>query len=170
MFVLLNTVQIFTFLPHPTKSTVAITGARKFFIAWKLSPHRISLSSRFNYAWETEHHRAFPKNLTGLSALCYESGATQNIPSRHKRSFCINGHASTSAERGKKQSLKTWIRVVIIFLVSCAVSSVGRALPRHGRGHRFKSCTAHHLLQFLSFFNTAFLRLHPMATKLKNIG
>ena len=25
----------------------------------------------------------------------------------------------------------------------CAVSSVGRALPRHGRGHKFKSCTAH---------------------------
>ena len=27
----------------------------------------------------------------------------------------------------------------------CAVSSVGRALPRHGRGHWFKSSTAHHL-------------------------
>ena len=26
-----------------------------------------------------------------------------------------------------------------------AVSSVGRALPRHGRGHWFKSSTAHHL-------------------------
>ncbi len=25
-----------------------------------------------------------------------------------------------------------------------AVSSAGRALPSHGRGHRFKSCTAHH--------------------------
>jgi hypothetical protein len=25
----------------------------------------------------------------------------------------------------------------------CAVSSVGRASPRHGGGHRFKPCTAH---------------------------
>ena len=25
-----------------------------------------------------------------------------------------------------------------------AVGSVGRALPSHGRGHRFESCTAHH--------------------------
>jgi hypothetical protein len=30
------------------------------------------------------------------------------------------------------------------FSNGCAVSSVGRALPRHGRGHKFKSCTAHH--------------------------
>src|SRR5208337_2681407 len=30
-----------------------------------------------------------------------------------------------------------------VFQPGSAVSSVGRALPRHGRGHKFKSCTAH---------------------------
>src|SRR5208283_5375430 len=35
-------------------------------------------------------------------------------------------------------------RVATLIVTSgCAVSSVGRALPRHGRGHKFKSCTAH---------------------------
>ena len=58
--------------PHPshrTKSTVAIAVVRKFFIAGILSPHRVSLSSRFNHAQEAEHHRTFPKTPTGLDAL-----------------------------------------------------------------------------------------------------
>ena len=69
MFPSLATVQISTLPPHPTKSTVAVAVVRKFFIAGKLSPHRVSLSSRFNHAQEAEHHRAFPKNPTGLNAL-----------------------------------------------------------------------------------------------------
>ena len=131
--------------PHSTKSTVAIAVVRKFFIAGKLSPHRVSLSSRFNHAQEAEHHRAFPKNPTDLDALWYESGAMQNIPVPTQNGFLDERPCVHLTERGKKQGLKTRTEVVTVCCpAGCAVSSVGRALPRHGRGHWFKSSTAHH--------------------------
>ena len=155
MFPSLATVQISTLPPHPTKSTVTIAVVRKFFIAGKLSPHRVSLSSRFNHAQEAEHHRAFPKNPTGLDALWYESGAMQNIPVPTQNGFLDKRPSVHLTEREKKQGLKTRTEVVTVCgPAGCAVSSVGRALPRHGRGHWFKSSTAHHLLNFTLFLHS----------------
>ena len=75
----------------------------------------------------------------------------KTFPFPRKTGFWINGHPSILRAR-KKQGLKTRTEVVTVCgPAGCAVSSVGRALPRHGRGHWFKSSTAHHFPIFLRF-------------------
>ena len=85
----------------------------------------------------------------------YDMGQVQcqNIPVPTQNGFLDKRPCVHLTERGKKQGLKTRTEVVTVCgPAGCAVSSVGRALPRHGRGHWFKSSTAHHLLIFLRFF------------------
>ena len=80
------------------------------------------------------------------------NGTTQQrpttAPSTAQRAKCAplkNSVPLGQAAARMRTDLKTRTGVVTVSgLAGCAVSSVGRALPRHGRGHRFKSCTAHH--------------------------
>ena len=106
MFPSLATVQNIHTTPHPTKSTVTIAAVRKFSIAGKLSPHRVSLPSSFNHAQEAEHHRAFPKTPTGLDALWYESGAMQNIPVPTQNGFLDKRPSIHLSEREKNRAWK----------------------------------------------------------------
>ena len=70
-------------------------------------------------------------------------GPLESLPAQAGRGSravpgCVRRAAGATSRLPRRGRIAT-----LLVVPECAVSSVGRALPRHGRGHKFKSCTAH---------------------------
>ena len=115
----------------------------------------------------TEFHSEFPKETGPVVFFCGCSAAGSASPcqgegrefeSRHPLWFPLCGYPCEAVSPRwngrvvRQRSAKPCTRVrfpfpplvtMMTFVIVSAISSVGRALPRHGRGHWFKSSIAH---------------------------